>query len=490
MEIPGSQGISSNAATQALAALDFFKQLTRVGPMLARVSVVNQGQAVLLTQLGQVTTANALDLKKGDQIQIRAGGSEQHPVLKISQPPPRPTTLNSVSHPSLSKQIPTDRAVTAFIVGQQAATSKIQLGNRQFDIPHQQNLNIGKLISLTRQPGKNIIEIRPVDHQQVLKSTISRLLPYQTTSQPMSGLTQLVKLVQNYTSTLRPTTGEPPPMQGKIPVSTEDIGNIRPIPPSKNTVRPSNPLQTLLETIPSLARFDKAVLQQWISRLVLTTNNTLRVDKALPETEQLLQLLPKTESSMVKMLQQLTQQILSQPLKPGVPPAPDIRPQFDEQLQMLARDMIKLVDQSTGQQLLQHTSLRYQQELQQPMSFNLAIPMTVEQKTRELQLKIHQRHQPGDRHKQCWDIHFNFEFGLLGMISTHLQLDETTLSASFWSELTETQNKIENNLPGFRQQLVSVGLEPGSLRSFKGSPPATTEPSSPVIPESLLDIRV
>ncbi len=460
--------------------------------MLARVSAVNQGQAILLTRLGQITSTNALDLKAGDQIQIRAAGTEQQPVLKVSQVPQRPVTLNSVSHPALSKQVPTGRPVTAIIVSQQATTSTIQLGDRQFSIPRQQNLNIGKLISLTRNPNQNLIEIRSVDHQQVLKSAIARLLPYQPGTRQMSGLTQLVKLFHDYTSTLRQPTTEPQAKQGSSPVSKEKVETGSSAPPSKTVSKSSNSLQILLDTLPRLSKFDKAVLQQWISRLVLTPHDTPRAGKIAPapDTEQFLQQLPKTESSMVKLVQQLVQQISPQSPRPGTPTAPDIRPQPDEPLQILARDMLKLVDQTTGQQLLQQTSLRYQQELQQPMAFNIAIPVTEEQKIRELQLKIRQRHQPGEEHKQCWDIHFNFEFGLLGMISTHLHLEEKTLSASFWSELIETQNKIEINLPAFRQQLVGAGLEPGLFHSFKGSPPETTEPSSPLITESLLDIRV
>ncbi len=453
--------------------------------MLARVSAINLGQAVLLTQLGQITTANALDLKAGDQIQIRAAGTEQHPVIKISQAPPRPIILNSVSHPSLSKQIPTGHSVTALIIGQQATTSKIQLVDRQFSIPRQQNLNIGKLISLTRLPDQNRIEIRPIDHQQVLKSAISRLMPYQSTNQQKSGITQLVKLIQDYTSTLKPVTSEVSPRQAKIPVSNKEIDIVRSIQPDKTTQKVPDLLQSLLASIPRLSKFDKTILQQWVSRL-LTTFNSPQPGRALPSTDQFLQQLPKTEASMVKLLEQLVQQ--TQPQSPK--PASEIRHQVNEPLQLLARDMIKLVDQTTGQQLLQQTSLRYQQELQQPMAFNLAIPVTDEQKTRELQLKIRQRHQPDDSHKQCWDIHFNFEFGLLGMISSHLQLEEDTLSASFWSELIETRNKIENNLPDFRQQLVRAGFKPGQFHSFEGRPPKTTEPLSPMMPESLLDIRV
>ncbi|MCP3687508.1 MAG: flagellar hook-length control protein FliK [Gammaproteobacteria bacterium] len=479
MEISGRQEVSSNAANRALASLDFFKQLTRAGPMPARVSSISHGRAVLLTQLGQVTSSNALDLKPGDQLQIRASGTEQQPVLKIS----RPITINSFSHPSLSKQIPTDRAVTALITGQHAASTKIQLGDQQFSIPRQQNLNTGQLISLTRQPGQNLVEIRPIDHQQVLKAAITRLLPNQPANQQTSGLTQLVKLIHSYSNALKSTTGEPPPTQGKLPLSKEGIAN-------KAAMRPANPLQTLLDAIPRLSKVDKTVLQQWVSRMVATTSKNPEAGRASTTPESFLQLLPKTEASMVKMLQQLAQQIAYQSSKSGTPAASEIKPQLDDQLQVLARDIIKLTDQSTGQQLLQHTSMRYQQELQQPLAFNLAIPLAEEQKTRELQLKIRQRHQTENKHQQFWDIHFNFEFGLLGMISTHLQLEERTLSASFWSELSETQNKIENNLPSFRKQLVRAGLEPGLFHSFKGSPPEIAEPSPPIMPASLLDIRV
>ncbi|MDH5354172.1 MAG: flagellar hook-length control protein FliK, partial [Gammaproteobacteria bacterium] len=103
---------------------------------------------------------------------------------------------------------------------------------------------------------------------------------------------------------------------------------------------------------------------------------------------------------------------------------------------------------------------------------------------------IRQHSRDTDPEKQSWDIYLDFEFGLLGMISTHLMLEENTLSASFWSVLPATQDKIDQNLPDFEQQINRAGFNLGQFNSFPGKPPVA--PTQQILPssESLLDIKV
>ena len=503
MDIPRISDLNPGPNTRSASAVEIFRQLTQLGSIEARVAAITRGQAILLTQLGQLTTSNALNLKAGDVIQIRADGNEQKPVLKVSVGAEKPVMLETAKHPSLAREIPAAKPVSAILVEQQADNTKIKVGKQIFTIPRQAGLKPGQLVSLSKTTNSNTIEIKPVDHRQVLKSAISRLLPQQSAHRDNSGITQLVKLVQSISRSLpladqkamlstpvKPTAATQLP--GKLPNGI--ISTPSSTPPSLNTqlaqttVPINNLVQTLLASIPSISRLDKATLEHWVSRL-LTSEPTNQPAPRI-NTQQLLQLIPKTEASVVQLLQKITQQNPNQHPVTNQANAAEIKAPLEEPLQLLARDIIKLVEQSSSQQLLQQTSLRYQQELQQPLVLNLAIPINDEQKTRELRLKIRQKHRASETQQQCWDIHFDFEFGLLGLISTHLVLEENTLSASFWSEQPDTQVKIDNGLDDFKQQLNRAGFDLGQFYSFVGKPPVEAE--EPMMPasEALLDIKV
>ncbi len=456
MDIPKLPDNPPASTARGQPAVDLLKQLTQLGSIEARIVSVARSQLILSSQLGQITGLNTLDLKSGDRVQIRLDNTGSKPVLKVNRLPVKPLELNATGARTLASHLVTNKPVAALVVSHNAKTSLLQLGDRQLSIPRQSGLNSGQLVSLTKSESGSRIEIRPIDHQQVLKSALSRLLPSQAGAQQTAAVTQLAKLIQTVTNTQAGNANNPPLL---------------------------NQFKALLAALPKLSNIDRTTLQQWLRPVV--TNRISESTSNLSNPYRILQQLPKSEA----LLAQLLQQVIRLTQKPQTIEG-DLKANTEEPVQPIARDIIRLVDQSINQQLLQQTSLRYQQELQQPLALNLSIPITDAKETRELKLKIRQNSPDAAPEKQSWDIYLDFEFGLLGMISTHLMLEENTLSASFWSVLPATQDKIDQNISDFEKQISRAGFDLGQFSSFPGKPP--TEPAQQILPssEALLDIKV
>ena len=81
MDISKLSDPSLNTSSRPLLPTDLFRQLNQLGSIEARVAFISQGQALLNSQLGQILSANTLDLKAGDRLTIRAGGNQKNPVL-------------------------------------------------------------------------------------------------------------------------------------------------------------------------------------------------------------------------------------------------------------------------------------------------------------------------------------------------------------------------------------------------------------------------
>ena len=472
MDIPKLPDSPPASTARGQPAVDLFRQLTQLGSIEARIVSVARGQLILSSQLGQITGLNTLDLKSGERVQIRLDDTGSKPVLKISRLPVKPLELNATSARTLASHLVANKPVAALVVSHNAKTSLLQLGDRQLSIPRQSGLNPGQLVSLTKSESGSRIEIRPVDHQQVLKSGLNRLLPTQTGVQQPAAVMQLVKLIHTVTQSISAPQDVP---QQHSPINTK-AGNA-------DTPLLLNQFKALLNALPKLSNLDRTTLQQWLRPVA--TNRNSDSTSSLPNPYRILQQLPKSEAVLVQLLQQVIR--LTQ--KPQTIEG-DLKINAEEPIQPIARDIIRLVDQSINQQLLQQTSLRYQQELQQPLALNLSIPITDANETRELKLKIRQNSPDASPEKQSWDIYLDFEFGLLGMISTHLMLEENALSASFWSVLSATQNKIDQNLSAFEKQISRAGFNLGQFNSFPGRPP--TQPAEQILPssEALLDIKV
>lgn len=471
MDISKLSDSTLNNSSRPLLPIDLFKQLSQLGSIEARVASISRGQALLNSQLGQILSANTLDLKTGDRLQIRAGGNEQVPVLKVSKLPSQPITLNAAANPNLAKMLTVTKPEAALIISQQTNNTLIQIGNQRISIPLQPGLKSGQLISVKKSVDGTNIGIRPINHQQVLKSAINQLLPQQTKTQDPAGLTQLVKLIQSISSTnYQPTVASE--------TNKHQNSNI------------FKQLEALIGSLPQLSKFDKTTIQQWIQYILPPGQDKSDLAQSVSTPYQLLQQLPKTEGSVAQQLRQWAQSLASTTGSQQQVTKTESKRLPDDFLLHTSREIIKLVDQSLGHQLLQQTNLRYQQELQQPFALNIAIPLNDQQKIQEMRLKIRQRKSEAEADKQSWDIHLDFEFGLLGLVSTHLILDDGRLSASFWSSKPETRQKIDSNLSAFKAQISGAGFDLGEFHSFPGKPPETNERDKLDLPDTLLDIRV
>ncbi len=493
------------SSNRPLLPADLFNRLSQLGSIEARVALIGKGQALLNTQIGQILSANTLDLKAGDRLQIRAGGDQQTPVIKIRQLPPKPIILNSAANRSLSHVLSDSKPATALLTEQKTASTTIQLGGQRISIPTRLGLKTGQLISLEKSADGAKIEIRPTNHQQVLKSTINQLLPYQAKAQQTSAITQLVRVIQNIVaantlpttdigksqniiaqknSLVPGTTHTPWSATNQLPASISTQSDS----PESLNINFFTQLATLTASLPQLSNIDKSTIQQWLRHILGASHNKTDRAETTNNLYQLLKQFPKSETSVAQQLKQWAVSIQSvsgahteQTKKISMP---------EEVIQHLTREVTKLVEQSLGQQLLQQTNLRFQQELQQPIALNISIPLCDQNNAQNIQLKIRQRKSEAEPDKQSWDIHLNFELGLLGLISTHLLLDDSTLSVSFWSGKPETQQKIDSSLAEFKDQIIRAGFKPGQFHSFPGKPPETDERDELAMPDALLHIRV
>lgn len=505
MEISKLSDTSPSSSSRLLLPADIYKQLSQLGSIEARVASISKGQAMLISQLGQILSANTLDLKVGDLLRIRADGNEQTPILKVSKLPPQAPRLNIAANQSLAQKLAATKPVAALVVSQRKNNTFIQIDNQLIKIQAQPDLKPGQLISLEKSTNGKNIEIRLVNHQQVLKSAVKQLLPQQAKAEQPTALTQLVKLIQGVSLKLTEAvihselkqnsssqTGIALEKQPSSPIHLQAaLSNQTNKASDASRLQNSNlfsQLEALTGSLPQLSKLDKTAIQQWVHYILVTGQSRSDSAQATLAPYQLLQQFPKLEASVSQQLKQWAQLlVIASQSQAG---QAESSTKLDELLLHTSREVIKLAEQSIGQQLLQKTNLRYQQELQQPIAFNIAIPLNDQQKIQELRLKIRQNKNESEPDKQSWDIHLDFEFGLLGLISTHLLLDEGTLSATFWSSKSQTQQIIDSNLSDFMAQISRAGFNLGQFHSFPGKPPATNEHDRSDMPETLLDIRV
>lgn len=155
------------------------------------------------------------------------------------------------------------------------------------------------------------------------------------------------------------------------------------------------------------------------------------------------------------------------------------RQQFSQQL-----------EQGINQLLLGKTGVRLQQEQQQPLNMNLVVPLQLPNDTqRELKLKLRERSNPDNPEQPAWELRLSFEFGLLGLITVHVLLQEQRISAHFWAAEEPTWRLIDDQLPQFRRQLLSSGFEPGLFDCFHGQPNIEDDPVTPTAGDNLVDLQ-
>jgi hypothetical protein len=493
MEISNLPPTAPSIGNTADAALDILSRLQQLGSIQARVVSVANGQALLLTRLGEITGSNALKLKAGDTVQIRLEGDKQNPVLKVTPSQDQVTQLAANKVMKLLALLPANRPTPATVVSHQGKNTLLQLGSAQTSIPLQSQFKAGQLLNIVRREASGVIEIKPVDHQQVLRSALTQLISARPQSSANNQLQPLLQLVQ---SILKINTGQAPAatmtnnsqnFTGTATATNANNGNAL---PGKATLPLLSGLELLIRSLPKVTSFSPRAIQKAVE---LATHSTLgaKPEKALPNSNPLsvLRQLPQTEQGLNQLIQSLLKANQEQ-TETGVQQLKKAAFNKDEPLLAQFRDAIKSTEQSLNQQLFQQTSLRFQQELQQPIAFNLNIPYMEQQTVKSLQLKIRQKSKEASAQNQAWEIRLSFEFGLLGMISTHILLDGETLSTSFWAVEEVTKNKINDALPDFKHQLVKSGFNLGNFFCYLGESPQESDNEFSPVPDSLLDIKV
>ena len=495
MEILNLSPTSPSKGKTVDALTNVLSRLQQVGSIKAHVASVTNGQALLLTHLGDITSSNALKLKPGDTIQVRLDGDKQNLVLKVTPTQDQVTLLAANNHLKLVALLPANLPTMATIVSHKGNNTLLQIGLEQISVPLQSQLKVGQLLQIIHHLASTKIEIKSVDHQQVLRSALAHLLsahPQSSDNHQKQPLLQLMQSMQKI-NTKQTTAASFTNNSHRFPSATSvNKGNVL----SANTL-PNNTisalisgLELLIRSLPTVSTLNQRAIRKMVE---LATHNTLgtKLEKGLSSSSplSLLRQLPQTEQD----LNQLIQTLLKTNHKQAEPDIQQLKKKTsnnNDTLMSQFRDAIRSTEQSLNQQLFQQTSLRFQQELQQPIAFNLNIPYIEQQTVKSMQLKIRQKSKGASAENQAWEIRLSFKFGLLGLISSHILLEGDTLSTSFWAIEETTKNKINDALPDFKQQLVKSGFNLGHFFCYLGQPLQESDYAFSPIPESLLDIKV
>jgi hypothetical protein len=505
MDISSLLNAAVAPSSQLVKGQDTLAKLLQLSGIDARVIRVDKSGVLLATRLGEILGKNSLDLKQGDSVRVRLDTGDSNPVLKVTRQPPEPILLKQENHKALFRAMQPNQTYTALIVRNQPGNSKIQMGNIQYPIAHQVGLKKGQLVNLATGIQNSAIELKPVNTEQVLKSLLTLLLPRQPGPESGNPLSQLLRYLD---TGARQAAGESSTQkQGRNPASTEarpatlTDGKSVPTtvgkmvtdlnPPTSEKALPALAarLISLLKSIPDISTINSRVIQQWLGYTGLIKATDAGTNPALNNPLAVLQQLPGTEASLKQLIQLLFSSKLA---STGTPDnaKKDMGSSRNEPIASMVKDILRLIDQSVNQLMFQKVNARHQQELQQPIALNLTIPFADRQSINDLHLKIRQKEREAAPEKQCWDIHLSFEFGNLGLISSHINLDGDLLSTSFWSTLSDTKLKIEQAIPEFKQQLSSSGFTLGQFHSFAGTPPQDERLDMNLYSDALLDIKV
>ena len=484
---------------------DTLDKLLQLGGLDARVARVDKSGILLATRLGEIIGKNSLDLKKGDLVHIRLVESDKSPVLKVRKTTAEPVVLHAAQHKALYQALKPNQTTSALVIQQRPGNIRIQIGNAEYTISQPINLKKGQILNLEPRPQNNTIEIKPVNSAQVLKSVLSHLLPRQSNPESRNALSRLLRILQpqpdqpaGNSQVLKPgaiaaksEASQLLPVDHKTTALREQINVTNPgsKPVDKLLVDLAGRLSALLGSLPSISSINSRVIKQWIAYEGLIKIPNANQSSVAQNPLAVLHQLPDNEAAL-KQLVQLLFRNRSGPDEVSNKPGNEPETRANEGSSSLIRDILKLVEQSLNQQLLQKVNARHQQELQLPIALNLTIPVADKQSINDLRLKIGQKDSAANAEKQCWDIHLSFEFGNLGLISSHINLDGDLLSTSFWSTQPDTKQKIDQALPDFIQQLGNTGFIVGQFYSFAGLPAQDGDSDMPPYSDALLDIKV
>ena len=166
-------------------------------------------------------------------------------------------------------------------------------------------------------------------------------------------------------------------------------------------------LSALVDSLPSISAINSRVIKQWIAYEGLIKIPNANQNSVAQNPLAVLHQLPDTEAAL-KQLVQLLFRNRSGPDEVSNKTSNEPETRANEASTSLIRDILKLVEQSLNQQLLQKVNARHQQELQLPIALNLTIPVADKQSINDLRLKICQKDKAGKCRKTM--LGYTFEF--------------------------------------------------------------------------------
>ncbi len=528
IELPAAQGLLLERA--AARSGDLLQRLQQQGSFRAEV-VRAEGQQILLrTTLGPLRgeqDASALTgrmprLQPGDVIEARIDPSAAQPRLNVLQHRPLQIELRQAALSQQLQQASHPLLAARIARAQDPQQSLLQIGRQQFTIPRDPRLQAGDTVLLRpgKQPGE--IHLQRIQPRPLLLQALSRLMPQGDAEAPAGG--GLARLQQLARQLLQPNPGVPTAASTK----TADSGPATRARPDTARGSPAPTPEAKTETTATAKAVLAATKPAAPAAAAAQTpdRNTPTSPGASPGNETRAELPPRLQNALQVLMklaiqpselspQQLQSRLAQLGLLGGTAdqaaiPAPhsaELLPRLIE-LQALLRDQPGLfdrllrshfdartggavaaggeapdnaaewrrqfsqqLDQGIHQLLLGKTGLRLQQDQQQPLTLNLALPLQLpDEPPRELRLRLRQRPNAEDPEQPAWDVRLSFEFGLLGLITVHVLLQERRISAHFWAAEAETWRKIDAELPSFKQQLQRGGFELGLFDCFQGQP--------------------
>jgi hypothetical protein len=475
---------------------DILNNLQQAG--LFRAIVVQQkgNQVVLDTAFGKVSGKSPDALKAGDEILARMTSLQPEPTLKIEQHIAKLVSLPRAQFKGLAQYSAT--TYTAAKVIQQTENQTLLKINQQLvPITRQNTLQVGETL-LLRADGPNHLQLLRIQPQSILKAALSALIP--RALQPQGRQYDLSTL-QNFAREI--TAKDTQALINRANIKTAELLNQQAAsqspaahsaksPVAENIVRPSE-LKVLTDIIRSLSaplanaeNIKPQALQQAFSLLALIKSemppNPNNLGQQLQHLYQELKQSPET-------FRQLVQQIFQHSQNADQKTVHHERALVDLS-STLKLELMQQTEQSLTHLLSQQSSTRLQLEQHQPLNLFLNIPIQVDQQSRNLQLKIQQKRRPDlDENVQSWEIDLSFEFGLLGMITTRILLQDNKISANFWAHQKETKNLIDTHLEQFKTQLTKAGFTLGLFDCFEGPAPQATTSKPYYMSDNLVDLE-
>lgn len=443
--------------SSAVVKPDLLTEITktwRVGQVL-NATTQQGGDALskVLIQVGQHTleTKTPVALKAGEEIKllIKSLGSfktDNLPVFKLlKKDAPDIKLLSKASSPSLDISAVATSKLRQFIAVQQSFSQLLQLSNTLLSTPASKQL-LPPALKTSLNNIQNTLQINPKQinvaqlKQHIINSGIfleSKLLKQVSATDTHQNTNKLLNndfkfQLLTIKSELAPLSTSPSHQS----VTTDQLNQLK-----TDLLNTGNNVTTLVDKL--VSSIPKPLLSQLI-------NIIAKPEIKLTATEDL--------EILIKILTKLTQ-------KTGQASQQNLLEQL--------RFRVMLLD--LGQQVEQSLSKISSLQLQ-PLSrdgdglvlllFNLIFKDNHEHF--DINFKIHQDDDTAITDKESWKITLNFNFKTLGMVQSKIHLIDNQVATVFYTEFSETAEKIKPLIPLLKTGFNNSGLEVLNIDVVKG----------------------